>query len=407
MITGKDGAWHVKSEDGSKHLGGPYKTKAEAEKRLKQVEWFKSHPKESAMEKIVFIDATRGVKAILLDEKFLVTDKDGTGHLPVDDATHMGAAWAALHGGYRGNKYEGPDKSKAVAKLKAMYKAKGMDTPAESFAITGGAFWQEALAKDDSYDSLRSKVQAAVNANIAAGTDMDCDDDGPQDAAEGKYAYVMDLFPGEAIYSMNDGELYKVGYAVDADGDVHLGPPEEVQLQYDAKQASMHAEPTESFTESYCGAFVEAARADGAFPVTVIKPGWSKNGRYYSSDLLKGAASMFEGAKMFADHATDREMKERPEGSVNGWVANLTGVAAESDGTLKGFAVPVDPAFKAKLDLLQKQNLLGHMGVSIRAYGGYDEGEAEGKRGKIVENFKAVRSVDFVTFAGAGGQVEA
>jgi hypothetical protein len=30
----------------------------------------------------------------------------------------MGAAWAALHGGYRGNKYEGPDRSAAIAKLK-------------------------------------------------------------------------------------------------------------------------------------------------------------------------------------------------------------------------------------------------------------------------------------------------
>jgi len=29
----------------------------------------------------------------------------------------MGAAWAALHGGYRGNKYEGADKDKAIAHL--------------------------------------------------------------------------------------------------------------------------------------------------------------------------------------------------------------------------------------------------------------------------------------------------
>ena len=46
--------------------------------------------------------------------KYLVA-KDG-GHLPYTDAdgspNHrlMGAAWAALHGGYRGNKYDGPDK---------------------------------------------------------------------------------------------------------------------------------------------------------------------------------------------------------------------------------------------------------------------------------------------------------
>lgn len=36
----KDG-YKVLSEDGKKNLGGPYKTKAEAEKRLRQVEYFK------------------------------------------------------------------------------------------------------------------------------------------------------------------------------------------------------------------------------------------------------------------------------------------------------------------------------------------------------------------------------
>jgi len=41
----------------------------------------------------------------------------------------MGAAWAALHGGYRGNVYEGPGKTEAIRKLTAMYSAEGMDVP--------------------------------------------------------------------------------------------------------------------------------------------------------------------------------------------------------------------------------------------------------------------------------------
>lgn len=41
----------------------------------------------------------------------------------------MGAAWAALHGGYRGNKYEGPEKGKAIDKLKKIYEAEEMPTP--------------------------------------------------------------------------------------------------------------------------------------------------------------------------------------------------------------------------------------------------------------------------------------
>lgn len=39
IVKEKDG-YHVKSESG-KSLGGPYKTKEEAQKRLNQVEYFK------------------------------------------------------------------------------------------------------------------------------------------------------------------------------------------------------------------------------------------------------------------------------------------------------------------------------------------------------------------------------
>ena len=40
IITGGPGSYHVKSEEG-KNLGGPYKSREEAERRLKQVEYFK------------------------------------------------------------------------------------------------------------------------------------------------------------------------------------------------------------------------------------------------------------------------------------------------------------------------------------------------------------------------------
>ena len=51
------------------------------------------------------------------------------------DHTLMGAAWAALHGGYRGNKYEGPNKAEALKKLTALYRSEGMPLPGQSKAI--------------------------------------------------------------------------------------------------------------------------------------------------------------------------------------------------------------------------------------------------------------------------------
>jgi hypothetical protein len=41
MIKKVKNGYRVLSENGKKNLGGPYKTKAEAEKRLRQVEYFK------------------------------------------------------------------------------------------------------------------------------------------------------------------------------------------------------------------------------------------------------------------------------------------------------------------------------------------------------------------------------
>ncbi len=44
MITKHNGKYQVKSEEG-KNLGGPYESREEAEKRLKQVEYFKRREK--------------------------------------------------------------------------------------------------------------------------------------------------------------------------------------------------------------------------------------------------------------------------------------------------------------------------------------------------------------------------
>jgi hypothetical protein len=43
MIKKVKGGYKVVSENSGKNLGGPYKTREEAEKRLRQVEFFKHH----------------------------------------------------------------------------------------------------------------------------------------------------------------------------------------------------------------------------------------------------------------------------------------------------------------------------------------------------------------------------
>lgn len=66
------------------------------------------------------------------------SSKPSTWHLPVKDSSgkisprHLGAAHAALTKGFRGNKYGGPGKGKALAKLQSLYHSAGMKWPEDS-----------------------------------------------------------------------------------------------------------------------------------------------------------------------------------------------------------------------------------------------------------------------------------
>jgi len=164
-------------------------------------------------------------------------------------------------------------------------------------------------------------------------------------------------------------------------------------------------ETTMDFLEA--GQTADYNSTKGEVTITVIKPGLSKNKRNYPAALLKRSAGIFEGAKMFADHQTEAQRKAQPEGSVDRWVANIKKVWVESDGTVKATAVVIDPAFKAKLDKLNAAGMLNQMGVSIRAIGEAEDKVIDGQNCKEVTSLIACSSVDFVTYPGAGGRVEA
>ncbi|KKM76983.1 hypothetical protein LCGC14_1374640 [marine sediment metagenome] len=146
----------------------------------------------------------------------------------------------------------------------------------------------------------------------------------------------------------------------------------------------------------------------GVATITVVRPGFTKDHvRFYPADVLRRDFRVFEGMKMFLDHDTAAERRARPEGSVRNWAANLRRVWVESDGAVKGEAVIIDDQLKAKLANLNKHNQLNEMGTSIRAIGAGNPAEIEGHKTILLERIIKSRSVDFVTYANAGGQVEA
>jgi hypothetical protein len=274
---------------------------------------------------------------------------------------------------------------------------------------------EAAYCASDSHDGLRSKLSQAIDGKVQSGQDMDGDDDGEQDAKEREQAgypthYVQQVHDTHVIYSMN-GKNFAHKYEKDADGDVQLkGSPKEVEHSFTpiskAKESFSESCSFEPGTNNKVELLCEAFGTSGEITFTVIKPGWSKNDRYYPAEMLKQRSNIFEGAKMFMNHATEAQDKQRPEGDLRDWVANVTKVWPEADGTIRATAKVIDPTFKQKLALLGEANMLNTMGVSIRAMGTAKDGEAEGRKGKIIESLLGARSVDFVTFPGAGGQVE-
>jgi len=145
----------------------------------------------------------------------------------------------------------------------------------------------------------------------------------------------------------------------------------------------------------------------GKAVVTVIKPGFnSSKERYYPTETLARDYGVFEGLKMYADHPTDKEETERPERSIRDWVATLQNVRPDKDGAIIGEAVVVEPWMQEKLATLRDNDILNNMGISINAVGNASQAEIEGIKTSFIEQIVKARSVDFVTEAGAGGDVQ-
>src|SRR3972149_4931076 len=65
---------------------------------------------------------------------------------------------------------------------------------------------------------------------------------------------------------------------------------------------------TQVFTESIELVLSEADTQKRTVPCVLIRPGWSKNGRYYPPAVLAKALTFFEGLKAYTDHPTRDEL---------------------------------------------------------------------------------------------------
>ncbi|MBK8200319.1 MAG: hypothetical protein IPK75_18385 [Acidobacteria bacterium] len=225
--------------------------------------------------------------------------------------------------------------------------------------------------------------------------------------AEYFYCYIADTFDTFCVFSCDDG-LFAIDYALSDDGAVALGDSRPViaRTVYDDAPVS---EAAETPLLGDCVPLVEAsATAELSEAATanlkLISPGWGSSG-YYSPALLKAAAAKFaKGLKMYWNHQTAAEESARPEGNLDHLAGELLEDAAWNESG------PTGPGLYAKAKVFERfapavKDLAQHIGVSIRAVGTAKPGEAEGRKGPVIETIAGVKSVDYVTVPGRGGEI--
>ncbi len=154
--------------------------------------------------------------------------------------------------------------------------------------------------------------------------------------------------------------------------------------------------------------FADATLVEGeenAFDVTLIEPGWSKNGRHYSREVLGEAVEggVFEGQRAYVDHPP-QAMQGEPR-SVRDLAGEYTNVTLGESGAPRARLKLFAPTSDWLAPLIKEA---GHLiGVSIRARGEFGPGEAEGRRGTVVDKIDEVVSVDVVAEPAAGGTFDA
>lgn len=257
----------------------------------------------------------------------------------------------------------------------------------ENGAPTFDAGDDEDLAEDDEDDEAASRLVGDAKDLIEAAF-----------AEVGRRNSAADL---SSIQSAHD-TLVKLGAA--------CGHMKESLIEYESDSA----EPM-TFHESGWGEIeqVTIAEADPEFDrekrevwITPIRPGpGNKRDRmYYPERTVREAveAGRFNNIKMFANHPRKSDERELPERSVRDWVGVIKETVWDEKRSLP----------RSRLKVLDKdvyerfEAAPEHIAFSVLGGGRARPGRVNGETRRIVESMDKVRSVDWVTEAGAGGAID-
>lgn len=127
-----------------------------------------------------------------------------------------------------------------------------------------------------------------------------------------------------------------------------------------------------------------AFKPEGTFLVRIISEGWGSCG-YYSRKLLTESANLYKaGTKMYINHATRSELKERPEQDLNQLAAYFVKESAwwDDNGIYGPGLYQEAKALPNYIDFLIEA--APAIGTSHYVFGKTRNGEAAGRKGPIV-----------------------
>lgn len=173
-------------------------------------------------------------------------------------------------------------------------------------------------------------------------------------------------------------------------------------------EPEMEMEPVAELAEVAALQLAEAEapsnrRAPLRMDVGIIRvgPGNKSDNHYYTAEMLARDGHVFEGVKMYT---TDHREDERSVRTEVALLESVPGVQEFAEGQyLVGQAVVFNPDFAEDVRNRNDAGVLASLHCSILASGDAKPGTIDEHEYNIVQGITAVRSVDWVTQAGAGG----
>jgi hypothetical protein len=278
---------------------------------------------------------------------------------------------------------------------KAQFKALGLTEAAAHYAALAGGALTLLEADTPKARVVASLQKLGLSETAARAATADMSDDAParrpMDQATHRMQEQARGIQHKPVRNMTAAELDAYIVEVRAEGDAARA---HTNALIERAAAAHGTELREA------GKVADTNRSGNRVTVRLIRPGWGSSG-YYSEALLQrdGPRAFAAGTQMYLDHPTREEDAGRPERSIRDLAGKLV-----TDARWAGDGLYAEAEIYPHASELVR-SVGKDLGVSIRAMGEAKPGEAEGRRGQIVERITDAQSVDFVTKAGAGGAV--